>query len=363
MRLTIKKDNLQLAVSAVGKLAVKPNAVILQAKNGLLNVIANTESYVRFSVPCEVEEEGTIGLQFSVFSDLLKLRKKTILLNHHKGENTLNVEGGSRVGVFILEATEDQYELPEKTWDSTIKMSSESIAVLRRMVNDVSFTYILAGENDQARLVNSEDGFTIQFADSAHCAFYEYKKPLSKVQFEFQSFIAPLRTILSFIDEKCTINVSESMLMFESEQLTATIAASQTGQIDYIKQSMEFIDDSYYSKGCVVFSVEDFSKVLESISVVSDDSEPFQFKMRDKRIRLKMKTVQGFSEDSLKIEKNSVGDLEQSLSLPLMRNVLDCCASIDDKITMSVSHEEKFYRLMASTENVTVKCLAPFTAN
>lgn len=360
MKLTVKRDSLNTAITAVNRLAVKPSFVVLIAKEGMLSVIANTETFVRFSVPAEIEEEGVVGLQYSVFADFLKLRKSTITLTHRKKENTLNVESGSRIGVFILEVDEEQYLKPDSEWQAKMVLDAKSVGILKHIVNDVAFCYFLESDNDQARLINNKDGFCLQLADNAHCAFYRYNEPLSKSDFEFQCFIKPLQCVLSFLDEKVRVKISKSMLMFESDQLTTTISASQDNQIDHIMQSEQFMPDEMYGKGEIVFNANKFNEVLTSMSVVSDNAEPIQLDVRGTKVKLKVKTNYGVSEDKMTLDSNEYGDFKKSMSFLLMQNGLECCSAIDETVKMRVSDNEHYYRLTAESKLGIVQCLLPF---
>ncbi len=357
MKCTISKDVLQEASSALTKLAHNPGKIYLIVDEVSLSIVANTITYLKFTIPAEDCTPGMVSIKGELFNGFLNLRGASITLE--KVNNTLKVTGGSTLDLYCSEMFKEEIKIPEINVNDIIKLPSKSMAIFKTLVKQLIFnpTEKVPG-GTPVNIINNETSFTIGLADTVHCAFYSCN-PIINKNFEIVTELQTLKDVFTFLSDRAQLSVSSDTILIKSSNLITTIPTLQNGNSSIVS-AKEFLDDEKYLEGELIINYDSLSSILKSISGIAAGSDILNFSIGSKKISVKLKTVYGRSLDYCQFISNSLENVELNLPLLMFENVLYSC-SLGEELRFKLSENLNFYRMTTSDKDIKIECIGPIS--
>ena len=357
MKCIVEKEDFITAQKAIKRIAPSTESVFLKVskETGTLSLIAKGTYYINYMVHAEVEEEGVISLNRSLFDTLPSLRGKKLKME--SVNNSLQITCGSKVKLFCDEMTEDSIDPPSIKKDKKVVLDSKSVGIFKQLIGMTSFDSLSESGDIPVRVQNDESGFHVKIADFVHCAFYTYNKKISEDNFSFTTYLKNLKDVTSFLSDKSKLLIDDSLMLLKSSNIVTTLPFVQDSETKEIDNALNFIDDSNFRKGKVTFNRSKLQESLNSISVISEGVDTLRLDIGEE-VMIYLKTSFGVSKDKIKPINCSLKSTKLDLPLPMFNGALNS-TNFGDEVDFALSESGSFYRLFSTKNNFLCNCIAP----
>jgi len=357
MKCSVDKEDFVVAQKAIKKISPDTTSVYLKTnkEEGTLSLISRGIYYINYIISADVEEEGVISLNRSLFDMLVFLRGKKLKMESIN--NSLQITCGSKVKLFCDEINEEEFAQPSIKNNKKVILDSKAVGIFKQLINMVYFESLAQSYEVPARVESNSTGFHIRIADYVHCAFYSYKKQISDKDFCFTTYLKNLKDVVSLLSEKSKLLIDDSLMLLKSANIVTTLPFVQDSETKEIDSALGFIDPSNYRKGKITFDHEKLMTSLNSISVISEGVDLLRVDI-DKKVILSLKTSFGVSKDKISPINNSFTSIKLDLPLPMLNGALSS-SRLGEEVIFTLSTEGNYYKLYSEKDNFFCNCVAP----
>jgi len=356
MKATIRKEDLQVAIKAINKIAGKPEKIyFLFNEDDTASTVVNSLSYFKYTIPAKDVKPGKLSLQASLFENLLLLRKAEISFS--KTKHVLEVNSGTKHKLHCSSVNAEDIEKPDFKSIKNIKLKSKGVGIFKKMICDAAFYPVDEIDYVPVNIVNTKDEFVIGLADSVHCIFLRSNISVSDKPFSFMTNLKTLKDIFSFLDSNTKLSISDNSILISSVNIDASLPSLQEGG-NMVKNAYSALPESNYTEGKIVFDNNKLIKWIDSLSVTCEGADLLKLNIKGKKLNFKLKTSFGVSEDNFTLLENTIGNKSLSLPLIMFVNILNAC-SHGKNTTMKISKKGNFYKLTATNKQYITECIAP----
>lgn len=305
----VDKKVLQGIYSNLLKLVTKFNELIIEVESNGLWLTVNVESYMRVFVPTEeVETTGSFKILKETFESIFRLRANTLICSFNKKQNILNVEGGTKIELYVSYKVEaEDTEEPEIQSEGTIKLKSKAIGNFKSNLSVVKFISPDANNSGFTLIKNTADSLSLTFATTNIFARYSFKETLSNDEFELCIPIDKLKLALSLIESGLSISLDERMIKITSENLILTIPTLLDGQFTGLIEACDtLMNKTSLIEGQLDIKLKTMQGVLTSVRAIASGNGIINFNVKETKMLMKLENNTGTSKDKFKLEENTI---------------------------------------------------------
>lgn len=362
MKAVISKSELKQAISAVSKIANPGKAgrvYVIVDENQNFSVVASNEAYIKYNIGADNTEPGGVAFNFSLFENFAKIIGDN--LSFEKKENVVRVKGGTTHEFYYMNYEDDEIDVPEVEGTRAIKVPSKGIGILKDILSKAHFSDMDGEPTTFAVLDNSEESLKLKFADSVHCAFYTCKDRVSKKDFSLAADFSRLQTVIPFIDESVKLKIGDSSILLSGDKVVTDIPLAQN-EMDAVESAEGFFSEENFEKGYLEFNIKDLTDKSESVGVGREGNDILKISAKNKKVALDIRSSFGKSKGTFSGTKNTLGKFEIEIPMLMFDDILKSSKQCES-MKLYLNSEKKYYKTVASTDDVKIRCIGPISGS
>jgi DNA polymerase III sliding clamp (beta) subunit (PCNA family) len=364
MKCVVEKSKLLEGLKSIKKVTGAVPLLYLKIKEDedYLDLSATDESsYISYKIPIDGAVKGEAIIDMALADSVLSSMQKSSI-SIVKNKNEMRFVGGSKMNLYCKE--EEFLIKPKISQKLTpLKIGSKETGILRKLLEKVRFE-MMYSEIELERtpiLIENKKKLSIGLADSSHCAYYFYKKPISKDKFTIITYLDYLKAVYSIISSSSTIKLSDSQLLIEADNVFASIPLIQTGlqSIELAKETVK--SDKNLGKEVKVSS-DVLNKGLETVSSISEGSGDFiTLDIEKGKIKFSIESALGKGKSKPMDCETDIKKLKAQIPLSYFSNIVWAC-DIGKDVKLRFDNDMKFIKLETEYDKFSIKCVAPTLA-